>query len=658
MVLYNNPPQPVPTVIRNAVTYQDRVSMLLNGAGSSKQNPIQSKNPGGVDTVGANGYSFRLSFAMADATETITSAVASLAYDSGETYGQSVSFKNSISSSTATYLFTASLHIGGDYPSISTPDQVDGEAQLVVISITTSLGRKINQQVWVAREPSDMVTLDGKVTTSSSPLRLSAENFDSEVTIPFSVQFYPTWNDEIARQHGANTAALSSNVRKPYGGAVTVEVVKDDGNNTVVLAETPIENVTTITETVSAAGSVTYIFKFRSKLNSATYLSKRAWVEFYECPTGSGGGGTSDPPPVIQTGQGQDDDPPDDVIYDPDATNPGISFWVQSLGGEQTASFHFAGYKGNHFNNGGSYLPMAGYNAGSGVITGVRTEGQNTITIAQLENATPGLDPDAQMILGYLKTANGRSRTLLFKRSDLQANNAEPTDYPKPPVVSNVSLAFSTGSLSFNLEANGWDADATVSVEVTPLTAEITSGGNSGSDAQVLGDMFVDSGTSITHTVTSAGTKALTFTNVQSTTEAVAIKISNADGVATNGSLTIINPLFSSKQAHTGVKLGPTIASVAFSAQNTNVRIDLDDTGYQASGSFFIYGQVVYATSQGGVQQRSGTTQQAVPYSASSPNLTASLSSMNLNYQSGAYYIFVVIGEQGSSVPYELATPS
>jgi hypothetical protein len=656
MVLYNNPPQPVPTVIRNAVTYQDRVSMLLNGAGSSKQNPIQSKNPGGVDTVGANGYSFRLSFAMADATETITSAVASLAYDSGETYGQSVSFKNSISSSTATYLFTASLHIGGDYPSISTPDQVDGEAQLVVISITTSLGRKINQQVWVAREPSDMVTLDGQVTTSSSPLRLSAESFTNPVSIPFSVQFYPTWNDEIARQHGANTAALSSNVRKPYGGAVTVEVVKDDVNNTVVLAETPIENVTTITETVAAAGSVTYIFKFRSKLNSSTYLSKRAWVEFYECPTGSGGGGTSNPPPVIQTGQGEDDDPPDDVIYDPDAATPAISFWLQSLGGETTASFHFAGYKGNHFNNGGSYLPMAGYNAGSGVITGVRNEGQTkTITIAELQNATPGLDPDAQMILGYLKTANGRSRTLLFKRNDLQANNAEPTDYPKPPVVSNVSLTFSTGSLSFTLGTNGWDADATVSVEVTPLTAEITSGGNSGSDAQVLGDMFVNSGTSSTQTVTSAGTKALTFTNVQATTEAVAIKISNADGVATGGSLTIINPLFSSKQAHTGIKLGPTIATngVAFNGQS--VEIDLDDTGYQASGSFLIYGQMVYDT-QGGVQQRSGTTSTAVTYSASSPNLTTSFSSMNLTSQSGAYYIFVVIGEQGSSVPYELAT--
>lgn len=639
MVLYNNPPQPVPTAIRNAVTYQDRVALLLNGAGSSKQNPIQSKNPGGLDTTGANGYSLRLSFGMADATETIVSAVASLASDDGSVYGTSTSFKNSITSSTSTYLFTADLHIGGDFPSISNPETTGGEAQLVTISIVTSLDRRISQQVWVAREPSDMVTLDGTVTTSSSPLRLSAENFDTAVTVPFSVQFYPTWNDEIGRQHGSSATALQSNIRKPYGGAVTVEIRKDSLTGTVVQAETAIENVTTITETVSAAGTQEYVFLFRSKAGSSTYLSKKAWVEFYACPTGTGGG-TDDNPDIDPVGGTGDPDPPpviDDI--DPESPSATISFNITSLGAGTSASFHYRTLRAVHFDSSGNYVPMAGEVVGSGTYGNWIQTGTVTVPVSSIVTNTA----DFQVVVGYIKNNNGsRSKSLVFTRT---IPTDHPTDHPKPPSITGTPTFSWDGTkgrydLEFTLASvSGWDDEEVVSATVTPIDGAITSGG---SEAQDTSDLIVQVGTAETRSTPSgtktSGSYTLNFTDIVQETNAVHVKIYNASGgIGYSDIITISNGI------PYEVKKGPTLSALNISAAYVISATISDDGGQVGS-----YTAMSFATSasdgDGGYRDLKGTI---TSLTLNGNTLEGTIPSGS--QEPGAYYSVSVRGEQGWS---------
>ena len=658
MVRFNNPPQPVPTAIPNAVTYQERVSVLLNGAGSAKQNPIQSKNPSGT-AVGANGHALRLSFGMADISESVVSAAAAKANDDGSIAGAWTYFTSSVVQDVANYRFTADLVVGSSFPEIDNPTTQDGDAQLVVISIKTNLNRTLNSQVWVGREPSDMVTFNGIVTGDGAtpgepgPLRLGVEQYTDNTTVTWGCQFYSSWNDEIARQHGASGVSLLGRIIKPYGGAATVEVYTNtNGVLNLVVEETPCGDVSTLSKTVTAAQTIEYVFRFRSKAGSATYLQKSAWVEFYECPTGTGEDPDCEEPPDIEGGGTPDTDPPGLVIYDPDPSTGSLQVNVTNMGGAANVDLQLQGFTGVHYDDSGTYRPAAGSASGTMQRINIRNTGTVTIGASDLF-ANGALSTDTDLIVVYaIATVNNvtrRSKPLVYLRNDFSTNTA--TDYPKPPTVTSLSFNFTTRVVTFTLTEGGW-ADSPVTVSVTELQGRIDAAGTT---AQDVGDLYVSAESPAFSTTLSDLTTGSKTVNASGTitadADAVLVTVSNSSGLATGGVLlaTTSGP----KTSHS-VKRGPTIGAASL-ATVTNTRdtlqIDLSDTGGQVGTTFSVYVQANWLS--GSNLQNRFVTVTDVTYSSSSPNLSVNLTDQNLANLAG-YYQVSVVGELGGSNVYQI----
>lgn len=293
-----NPPQPVSLPIRNAVNHEDRIALLLNKAGSSSDNPISgtsytSFSADDASTISTTkGVALRVKFGVADASETITSAVV----NSVDSNGDQTSFKDIkskfVKTSTEFYadLFAGS---GEDLPSGSS-------SQRAFVDISTNLGRRIRQQCYIRNTASNTVLLNGAATSSTAPVNYIKADTATEQTFTIPTSFFASWNDEIGRQHDADNVALKNPIIKPYGGAETVEVygLIGDSRSTQYAAETPIKDVSSI-QITSPVGqddvTHTLIFYFRSKTGSDNTIAVKAYVRIFTCGTSGTGSTTSAP---------------------------------------------------------------------------------------------------------------------------------------------------------------------------------------------------------------------------------------------------------------------------------------------------------------------------------------------------------------------------
>lgn len=279
-----NPPQPITLPIRNAVNHEDRVALLLNKAGSSSDNPLAgskytSFSANDASTISTTkGVGLRIKFGIVDDSETISSAKVMLVDSNGD---QSVHMDikdRFVRSGNEWYadLFAGS---GEDLPSAT-------ESQRIFVTIFTNLDRRIKQQCYVRDVQNNAVLLNGAETSSTAPVAYVKQETAQAQTFPIPTSFFASWNDEIGRQHTGS--ALSNPVIKPYGGAETVEVyhMVGDTRGSQVVAETPVQDLSSILITGTAGEEnevFPLMFYFRAKAGSDNTIAVRAYVRIYSC---------------------------------------------------------------------------------------------------------------------------------------------------------------------------------------------------------------------------------------------------------------------------------------------------------------------------------------------------------------------------------------
>jgi len=486
MSMLSNPPQPVLTPIRNHVNSEDRVSVLLNRSGSSAKNPIvgtQRQDVGGATDISMHsktGAVFQLKFGMAEYSETIYAATIQEVNDDGTGAAPASSIKSLFTTDTVKMVFTADLIAGatGHLPSRST-------ATRSLIRISTNLNRRIEQQVYVQDAPENIVLAGGTISTSDNHFKtVSGSEIDGTRTwaIPFS--FFPTWNDEIGRQHGENAAAVALNIAKPYGGMKTVQAwLLPHGGlpnfDTDMTGEIPIEELSSLEFTPATSGSHYHLaFQFRSETGSAESVLGFAYLLFEDCVAGVS---VPDIPPYDDGGTA----PPGTDIS---TSHPIIPVRPQGYGtdtsGETNTGFRYVltGYKGGVADSGGGAVnPFASVSSGS------QTFPLPGSLLGDLDLTMTDTDLlAAEVVIAEIQNETGtvRGNSIIYTRAYTDEGTL-----PTAPTL-NISVTdfdFTTDTASVTILDFGWtNTDATI------YCRSVGAGVSSATASQTSSDAFAD----------------------------------------------------------------------------------------------------------------------------------------------------------------------
>jgi len=263
----------------SAIEQENRISVLLNSAGSQSSNPIAGSNrwdPVGDAYIAGQGMNIRLVIPLADSAERIRGASAQTFSDVGVLL-TTTNLKSLFTTDTTTLKATANLVAGRDITSSASGTRS-------IITIITTRRRRMTAQVWVRDVGTDCVLLGGTETTAVQPYTMAVADIAVARNVP--VSFFASWNDEVGRQHGASSVTLSNNVVKPYGGAKTVEIYQVGAGPVYTLfqSESPVEDINTMVITPAGDGVLMeFQFRFRSETGSSDYVVCPAWIKFEEC---------------------------------------------------------------------------------------------------------------------------------------------------------------------------------------------------------------------------------------------------------------------------------------------------------------------------------------------------------------------------------------
>lgn len=622
---------PVQTPLRNAVTHEDRVGIALNSAGLSAENPIIGSNRyEGSTAVSGEGINLRVRFSLADVNETIVSATALPIDDEGVANGNPTNIKSLFSRDLTNLRATADLVAGRDLSSGTT-------AQRVLIAVTTSYGRRIQQQAYVRDVPSNAVTLNGQETTSSEPLVITMATIDPLGGIPasFRCAFFSSWNDEVARQHGAESVNLSGAIRKPYGGAKTVEVFRVTGPSIFnplnrLVEETPCEDVTTISWGPSSSGeTLTLAFRFRSATGSNDSIVVLAYVRFDLC-------GSTGPAPPTSSCPDTEQKPCIIAVQDTFTINTQIEVDILDFGDPPGASDSYAevrvlltGYKGGVAEEDPATNP--GFPIAN-VVTGTQEEtyttpGQKTIVLGS--NMT-----DATLIIATVE-AGDPSDPEIGTSAVFVATESDVGDLPEPPTISNVSYNFSTNTVQFDLDDFGWPTVG-VDVFVKPLHGIIR---NLSGQEQSFEDVSIDvdgAATSANYPAGAAGGTRSFGTGFSPTPDAVAVWASNTFGTS---DVFILEEGFTDSGV---VKHSPVISGASLTGSlGDTIEFTLDDAGENVGNFTANYFYVTDTGSFSGILEGSTTI-------SPTPG-TKSFTVRGGDEDLSAVYFVYLEGEQGPS---------
>ena len=571
------PTAPVP----NAVNFKDRVAIRVNRAGTELMNPVAGTNR---TTYGATGgFNVRVSWTLLDESETIRSAQFT-SYDEDDAVVDSSNIIAKVTRDTANYTAYANLIAGIDIPSSAA-----GLRNELVVQ--TNLGRTITQQIYVRNAPVDIVTFNGVTTTNSSPLQVELEQIDGVTPYRWGVQFFPTWNDEVGRQHGAGVTALQGQIAKPYGGAATVEAWKFGA--ILTYSERPVEELSTMEHTPTAAGeTVWYEYRFRSKAGSASYVVGYGYIRFFECEETPASSATSicpeDNPPWIEFPPDVPPPsiPPDENTTTFDPSTPSVDVRVGGLGrtGADTNS-HAAGtiivqgFIGGQHATAGSSVPTIDY-------LGTKTVAIDSGDVGT--DITIDIDGDiagADLVIVTINSESAGTDDLNGNSLIYVSEDAAEMDTPSAPTVINVDFEFDAHELSFNVTDYGWPS-TNMTAHVVPLYSIVSS---SPGQPQTIGSLGIDTTTTaLTQSVlysSGTGSKDLAFT-LSPDPQAVVVWFSNAFGQTA--------PILIDEGAiDSGVmKKGPAIAAGLLGTTTDTrdtVQFNVTDDGYATGSMRYFY---------------------------------------------------------------------
>lgn len=619
MTALTNPPQAVPTPIRNFVSVEDRVSILLNRSGSSRFNPIvgsnRSLNPGVPSYSLTEGAAFSLKFAIAEISESVDYAVVQHIDDENLALSSPIDIKSALVADTDSMRYTANLIAGIHLRSsaVSTKN---------LVTIKTSLNRQIQQVVYAQDAPENIVTLGGKVTTSASPYSLTGSDIIQGLeTFQIPMSFFATWNDEIGRQHGSSEVALTGNISKPYGGMETVEIVTTNNYpNQVLLAETEISKVTSFPHLPLSVGSLGIVVRFRSKPASSEMVIALAYLRFLDPCV--------ETPPV--------DDPPDceddtgGVLEPQHEFNMNITDMGTDASGTSntTVNVVLSGYKGGVRNDTGSAVAYAGVVSGSQTIAQTST-GTKTITMTD-----SGLLL-ADIVIAEIQNSGGTliGNSLVYKRSYTAAS------MPSAPTVTAATYNFATNAISVTVSDFGF-IDSAATIYARSVGSGVTATSASMSESDTFADF--DTGELLTDTLaysssTATYSKTLAFA---SSPKALLIYAKNSYGVSE--SITLTDDASTAASVRTAPVLG-SLSLISTSTTDDGARMSISSLGGQTQGTFILR-MTAYPNGIGSTS----VTENFASVSASTGTLQLSFSTAAMKNVNG-WYTAQLIGYNSTS---------
>jgi len=562
MTYLTNPPQAIPAPIRNFVAVEERVSILLNQAGSSRYNPVVGSNRANSPSIPSyeltEGAAFSLRFAIAEASESVTYAVVQHIDDENLALSPAIDIKSSFVVDTATMRFTANLIAGIHLTSSSVSSKN-------LVTIKTSLNRHIQQIVYAQDAPENMVTVGGRVTTSDSPYIFTGTAAITGLeTFNIPLSFFTTWNDEIGRQHGSTEVALTGNISKPYGGMETVEIVSViNYPNSVLLAETEISKVSSFPYLPLSPSDVGIVCRFRSKKGSSETVIGFAYLRFAD-------------PCVDATSE---DDPPSgsDSSGGVITGDPGVVILVDDMGTDSsglantTMNIVLSGYKGGVRDSSGTATAYAGIDSGSQTFAQTST-GSKTLIMTDT-----GL-LSADLVVAEMQNNSGSiiGNSLVYRKSYTAVA------MPSAPTLLAASYIFSTNAISATITDFGFvGSDATITVR------SVGAGIVGSASAMSSTDSFADfeSGELITGNLAYSATTATYSATVSFVTapKAVIIYASNSYGVSS--SITLTDDASSSSDVRTAPEMSA-FSLTTTSSTDDGVSITISSVGNQSQGTF------------------------------------------------------------------------
>jgi len=578
MVELNNPPQPINTPIGNEVNHERRISLVLNGSGSTSQNPICGSNWVDADSVlgygnilnpsTISGAAFRLKFGMAHESEIITSASVSVIDLSGSSIS-SVQIKSKFVKDSANAVFYADLYAGSAEDLTSATDFTR-----IFVDIKTNLGRKIRQQIYTQDLVDTTVLINGTKSTITIPVEINYAVLSGQ-TIFVPISFFTGWNDELGRQHGKG--GLKGPVRKPYGGMETVEIFSLP-NHALVQPEQPIREATTLEVAPTGNTNYTYFFLFRSKKGSSDGIGVYAKMLLTECLQG----GTTEDCPEYH-------DPSTENLIDDTDSPPTIFLDVVNAG------------KTDGNTNTSVFVKITGYDGG--VVQGVlntavadilvagTSGGVETVASSPWTIELTGGHETASLILAEAYNTNATEDGIGTIKGNTTVYRKGSTDdgFPAPPTITTNSFDFtaSTDHYSFNLTSIG-AVGATITMTLVPYDAGIdtTSTEQTTSDLGVLN--FVNAQTA---TFTTIGVK--TFRWIGPLPDAVSAFFTSDNSLVgatttnTSGDLLRYRRSITSSKIYTGPVIS--IHSSGLDTDNNRINFNLVDNGGQSASFYGAY---------------------------------------------------------------------
>lgn len=625
--------------IRSAVEFDNRISTRLNRAGTEKTNHIIGSTRDGTDTAEvAGGFSFRLRFGMTDALEQIRGASVTIYDDDGAVLSTS-SITGLWTTSATTLVASADLQAGIDIPSEATPRRA-------IVQVWTSRKRALSGQLWIGNLPTNQVLLNGVQTTQAQPLEITVAALG--VSQAFSVQLFPSLNDEVGRQHGQQNAALAANVLKPYGGATNIAVLK----GFFPVFEGLAEEMTTLTHTPSADGElVQFRFLMRSAESASSIVTCYAYVRFNLCATTTGGGTTTTTEPLVcpPCVVGPIIKPPTQ-IPDPNIFQPEPGVVEEDTGGKFVrVRIDEIGDIGEGTDPAQVDLKLLGYGGATEEVAGSPRETIISLGAEQTESIgspvegmtekvyLPSPIDDADLVVVRPETTVAGGSAIVFVKPATDVGQA------MAPVVSNVSYNFETQNLTVTLASLGFPGE-TVTLHVKPLYGEIESGGSGAQDSTSLA---IDDAAEQTENFTATGSGVGFTTTFSETPQAVMVWGSNSVGVSQqvtferDTSQTVYAP---------GPKKGPTISGGSLSSlgsTNDVINIVVDDTGENVTSMVLRY-RIVEAVL--GAETAQMPTVEDVGRNTIAPTTGSKQSQVQSgdNDIRGRYFVWLE-GEQGNS---------
>jgi len=639
MVDFNDPPQPVLTPISNAVNYEERVSILLNGSGSTYENPVVSSNylfydPGStsiadVDNAladsNAKGAAIAVKFGLADSSETIESAhIRTIDTVGNQTSSKSI--RSSFVKDTKNNYFSADLFAGSDFPAGTST-----QAQRSFIDIRTNLGRSLRQQIYTQKAPDNAVLINGLASTSNSyavvnPIEDAGGTLQS---LSVSNTFFPTWNDEIARQHGASSVGLAGLISKPYGGMKTVQVLRRTltGHQEVVPEKDIRLSSTLDYQAGNSDEDVTFIYVFRSKEGSKHTVVFAVYLNYTTCGTGSGGGGGTVPPDVEDPGGG---------IFD----NGGViidqgGYGILDGTAASASTITLTGYKGGVIDDSGA-TAVSDILIGSVdyPISGTPPSNPITLTIANT------ILVDASLIIA--EVANGTDSTVKGNSLVYTRGNTD-IEFPEVPQISvTPTYDFGNRMLVYTVDDTGWPGE-TVTVRVKPFYGTIKNTGGSAQASSDLGAWVAEGEVTTTTTAIIEQTVTLDVWSSGIVPDAVEITFSNSFGYS--NSRTYIKNTNTAATLVQDVKKGPRITTASYQASGLGpdgVNFIISDQGNQPTSQAYDF--IYYRVSGSQVNDEVKAPDEIAVAGTGSyiiPNMTSA--------NNGDTIIFHIKGDQGSS---------